>query len=284
MRSHVRRARTYGRKARARGGPIGALAAAGALALAFGAGSARAATSDLATQTSANWAGYAVTSAPTTFTRVLASWTQPAATCTAGSATYAAFWVGLGGFADGSKALEQTGTEADCSVAGVATYSAWYELVPAGPVKVKLAVQAGDAISAAVTVIGRNVYVRVVDSTRGTVFTKRLRMTSPDLSSAEWIAEAPSACSNFGCRALALTNFGTVSFTGATATGNGHTGTIGDPAWTATAVTLQGGADALLRSRFASAAPVADAVPAALSGDGGSFAVTWQQAEDAATP
>ena len=46
---------------------------------------------------------------------------------------------------------------------------------------------------------------------------------------------APSACSSFGaCRALPLTNFGTVAFSSATATAAGHAGTISDPAWAAT--------------------------------------------------
>ena len=47
----------------------------------------------------------------------------------AGSATYSSVWVGLGGYAQTSRALEQIGTEADCSAAGQATYSAWFEVV-----------------------------------------------------------------------------------------------------------------------------------------------------------
>jgi len=263
--------------------PGAALTIAVAAALAIGAGTARAARGDIVSQTSSNWAGYAVTSSatPTTFTSVSGSWTQPTATCTAGSPAYSAFWVGLGGFSDGAQALEQTGTEVDCAVDGSATYSAWYELVPAAPVKLKLAVQPGDSISAGVSVSGRTVTVRVTDVTRRRAVTKKLKMTAPDLTSAEWIAEAPSACSNFGCRPLPLTNFGTISFTGASATGNGHTGAIGDAAWTATAVTLQGNAGSFFRGRFASASPVADAVPAALSSDGSSFSVAWQEQEGA---
>jgi len=284
------------------------LLAGSAAALALGTGSARAASTaalrhaalapaaaaDVGAQTSSNWAGYAVTDngqaaatggTPTTFSSVSGGWTQPAATCTRGSQAYSAFWVGLGGFADGSQALEQTGTEANCSATGKASYSVWYELVPAAPVTVKLKVLPGDSIAATVGVTGQTVSIRIANTTRNTVFTKTLTMTSPvpDVTSAEWIAEAPSTCdSRGGCSPLPLANFGTAAFTSATATGNGHTGTISDPAWTATAVTLQGTPGGLYRGRFASALPTASAAPGPLSSDGGSFSVTWSQA--ASTP
>ena len=59
-----------------------------------------------------------------------------AVACTANSQpTYSAYWVGLGGGGQQSSALEQIGTQADCSTSGTATYYAWYELVPSAPVK-----------------------------------------------------------------------------------------------------------------------------------------------------
>jgi hypothetical protein len=266
-------------------------------ALALGAGSASASTSpglryDTASDTSANWAGYAVQSGdpatgavPTTFTNVAGSWLQPAATCAPGSQTYSAFWVGLGGYADGAQALEQTGTSVDCNTSGTPVYSAWYELVPAAPVTVKFTVKPGDAISGAVTVNGTSVTVRLVNTTRHKVFTKKLTMATPDLSSAEWIAEAPSTCSNYGgCRTLPLANFGTVPFSSAVATGNGHVGSITDTAWAATAVSLQGEGPGRFGARFMNAVTVADAFPGALSPDGLAFAVAWQQQAPPAPP
>ena len=83
-------------------------------------------------QEDSNWAGYVVASSATTktsFSAVSGSWTQPAADCSAGSPSHSAFWVGLGGYTGDH--LEQTGTSADCSATGQASYSAWYELVPA---------------------------------------------------------------------------------------------------------------------------------------------------------
>ena len=80
------------------------------------------------------------------------SWVVPTAKCTAaGEPTYSAFWVGLGGAGD-TEALEQTGTETNCSAQGTASYYAWYELVPKAPVRVDLPVSAGDHISSKVTV------------------------------------------------------------------------------------------------------------------------------------
>ena len=265
------------------------LVLAGFAALAVGAGSAFAASGP--TQTSSNWAGYAVTdsgtaagtaadtgAAPTTFSNVSGSWVQPAASCTAGGQAYSAFWVGLGGFATGSKALEQIGADSDCTSAGRASYSVWYELVPAAPVTVKLKLSAGDSVTASVAVTGTTVSLRIADLTRGTVFTRNLTMASPDLSSAEWVAEAPSTCGGYGgCRPLPLADFGTATFTAASATGNGHAGTISDPAWTETAVNLQGTPGGLFRGRFAAAQPTADATPGALSSDGSSFSVVWSQ-------
>ena len=217
------------------------------------------------TSPSLNWAGYAVTSTdpttPITYTSVSGTWVQPAASCTASAPAYSAFWVGLGGYSETSRGLEQIGTESDCTAAGRATYGVWYELVPAASVPVKLKLFPGNRISANVTVAGQLVTVQLKNLTRKTSFTKRLFMASPDVSSAEWIAEAPSSCRSSGdCRTLPLADFGTVAFSSAKALAAGHGGTIVDGAWAATAIEL----DAFT-----------GAVPSDVSADGGSFSVTW---------
>jgi hypothetical protein len=239
---------------------------------------------DVGSATSSNWAGYAVSAADGTstvsFSNVSGAWKQPAATCTVASPSDSAFWVGLGGFADGSQALEQIGTESNCSADGTATYNVWYELVPAASVPVKLVVRPGDALAASVTVSGQTVTLSIKNVTRKKSFTKKLTMSAPDVSSAEWIAEAPSACTSHGdCRALPLANFGTVTFASARVTAAGHTGAITDGAWSATAVSLSG-AGGFPGSRFAAMATAADATPSALSGTGGSFSVTWSATAD----
>jgi hypothetical protein len=227
----------------------------------------------VASAVSTNWSGYAVSGA--SYSSVSGSWVQPAASCARGSSGYSAFWVGLGGFDPASQALEQIGTSADCSASGRASYTAWYELVPDASVPVPLTVAPGDSVSASVAVSGTTVTLQLQDTTTGATFTKTLTMTSPDVGSAEWIAEAPSACGGPRCRTLPLTNFGTIAFSASSATtAGGHTGTISDPAWSATAIQLQTGSGSF--RRFA-AASGAGASPSAVSADGSAFSVAWQQ-------
>jgi hypothetical protein len=236
------------------------------------AATASAATVDQPAAVSQNWAGYVA--GGTQFSSVSGSWVQPSAKCGSGQ-TYSAFWVGIGGSSNQSSGLEQTGTQADCTADGGAEYYAWYELVPAAPVKLDLAIKPGDHISAKVSVSGSNVTVLMSDQTTGQSTSKTLQMDNPDTSSAEWIAEAPSACDGSGasgsCQTLPLADFGTVQFTSATATANGHTGTISDPAWSAQPVQLGGGS--VSEVSYGSGTGSSAATPSSLSPDGSSFSV-----------
>jgi hypothetical protein len=229
--------------------------------------------------TSSNWAGYATSQPGTSFRHVSGTWVAPAAHCGSGGRRYSAVWLGLGGLHTSAKALEQVGTEADCA-GGKGYYSAWYEIVPAAPVKLGLTVRPGDTMSASVAVTSRSVKLFIADRTRGTSFTKRLDVAQVDVSSAEWIVEAPSACGDNGrCRALPLANFGTTSFAGVEATSaTGHTGTITDSAWSAVAITLSTRARGL---RFTTDQGSGTAAPANLSPAGDTFAVTYQTAQNA---
>ncbi len=243
--------------------------------------SSSAATTDAQSAVSENWAGYVVGSssqnAAEQFSSVSGSWVEPSVKCTTGQG-YSAFWVGLGGSGGQSGSLEQVGTEADCTSGGSGDYFAWYELVPSAPVKLDLAVRPGDQVSGRVTVSGSQVTVALSDSTAGTSVARTLQMSNPDVSSAEWIAEAPSSCDQTSnCQPLPLADFGMVNFTGASATAAGHTGTISDSNWTADAVSLDGSADGagLGGPRFATNEASAAAQPSTLSGDGSAFSVTW---------
>ena len=224
------------------------------------------------TETSSNWAGYAVTHRKP-FTSVTGKWVQPTATCADLSATYSAFWVGLGGFSANSFAVEQTGTLANCSD-GSPSYTAWYELYPRPPVMLRTAVRPGDTLSATVSVSKKTVVIRLKNVTTGRLFTKRLHMNRPDVGSAEWVAEAPSGCDYTGnCSTLPLTNFGTVAFSHGTATIKGHKGRISDPVWSETTIELHGD----LNDPNNPSQAGANAIPRALGPDGGSFAIDWQQ-------
>ena len=224
------------------------------------------------TTTSTNWAGYTITNRKP-FTSATGRWVQPAVTCADLSSTYSAFWVGLGGFSNRSFAVEQTGTLANCS-SGSPRYSAWYELYPAAPVTLKLAVKPGDLLSATVSVNQKTVLIRLKNVTTGRLINKKLRMSRPDTGSAEWVAEAPSGCDSAGnCRILPLANFGTVAFSHSTANVRGHRGRISDPVWSATTIELHGD----LNDPTSPSQAGANAIPGAIGPDGGSFAVTWQQ-------
>jgi hypothetical protein len=262
------------------------------------------ASSDVQTASSANWAGYVVggSSSSTQFKSVSGSWEAPTAKCTSGQG-YSSFWVGLGGSSGGSSSasdagswadpssgmgsdsssstsLEQAGTEADCNASGSPTYSAWYELVPSGPVTVDMAVHPGDHITSKVTVDGGNVTIQLNNSTTGGSFEKTLQVSSADVSSAEWIAEAPSTCSQgvSDCTPLPLTDFGTAQFSSASATTtDGHTGSISDSAWQTAAVQLSPSASEQgFGAQFTSyGSDSAGATPSSLSSDGSSFSVAY---------
>jgi hypothetical protein len=235
-------------------------------------------------QVSSNWSGYAasaVADGTATFSDVTASWIQPKVSCTAGRTDSVAFWVGLGGDSEASQSLEQLGTEANCDGRGAApTYSAWWEIVPAASVRIPLKLRAGDRVTAAVVVKGEAVTLFLKNVTRKSRFTKTVTPAQPpDVSSAEWIAEAPSECNASGfCRGVPLTQFGTVTFTNAAAIADGHPGTISDPAWTADPIELI--ADGGGRRFFGLGdvlGPGVGAIPGELSADGRSFSVAWQQ-------
>jgi hypothetical protein len=264
---------------------ISAVAVAGSIAAAA-APSASAATTEGQSASSANWSGYVAggtSGAATKFSSVSGSWTEPSVNCNSGQG-YSAFWVGLGGAGQQSQALEQTGTEADCSSGGSASHFAWYELVPAAPVRIDLKISPGDHIAAKVTVDGTNITVSLTDSTTGQSATKNLTMQNPDTESAEWIAEAPSQCDGTGnCQPLALADFGKVKFTDASATANGHTGTISDPSWSAQPVQLNAGAGQSGQDGFVSNASSAAATPSGLSSDGSAFSVAWASGVDPAS-
>lgn len=225
---------------------------------------------------SSNWSGYALeppAGVDLQFTSVTGTWVQPKAVCQAGSGASAAFWVGIGGESDASTGLEQTGTSADCDSSGLPHYYAWYELLPAAAVQVPLKVRAGDLITTSVNINGTTVLVQIKNRTTKKSFTKALTAEAPDMSSAEWIAEAPSSCDPLNrCTVLPLANFGTVTFTRAATIASTHPGTISDPTWSNLSIRLVPDANGQF-SRFTTS--TAGATPGDLSTDGRSFPVTW---------
>ena len=214
-----------------------------------------------ATTASTNWSGYATYGDGTSFTSVRGRWVQPAVSCPTSKVQASSFWVGLDGYT--SNSVEQTGTDADCVGTNRPSYYAWYELYPAAPVNAGLTISPGDTIAASVNVSGSSFALRIKDVTTGQSFTTTKTLSGAALSSAEWVAEAPSSCTVRSCKVLPLANFGKVRFSGSYTTGDGHTGTISDPAWSndeVVMVTTGGGVKAQ---------------PSGLNSAGTAFTVSW---------
>ncbi len=231
-----------------------------------------------ATAQSSNWAGYAIHRSGVQFKRVIGRWRQPNANCVAGNPTYSSVWIGLGGYSESSNALEQIGSEVDCNLSGKAVSSAWYELVPAASRTIRMTVAPGDELSASVSVAGHEVTLTLHDLTRGRSFIRRLRASVIDVGSAEWIVEAPSECtSSFACQTLTLADFGSTSFSHATAvTIGGHTGSISNRRWDVSEITLASSGRHFIGQGGSGAS--ASALPSSLAASGSSFSVTYRSA------
>jgi len=175
-----------------------------------------------------NWSGYGATAANGTFDSVTGDWTVPSATCPPGATTYSAEWIGIDGLV--SSSVEQDGTDSDCS-AGVAKYYAWYEMYPLGGVDLSGAypVAPGDSMSATVSfAVSTSTWtLQIEDLTAQWTYSYTHVESGLDQSSAEWIAERPQLCTGQGqnqkCTLSSLADFGSVTFSGATANGESIT-------------------------------------------------------------
>lgn len=258
---------------------VRAVRRAAALAAALALGLVGAATASADSSDSSNWAGYAAHRSGVRFRKVIGAWIQPNASCTAGKATYSSVWVGLGGYSISSPALEQIGTELDCTASGRVVSNAWYELVPAASHTTRLIVAPGDRVRASVTVTGDQVKLAITDLTRHRSFVRSLHDTVLDTTSAEWIVEAPSACtSSTDCRTLPLANFGSTALTGARAiTTLGHTGAVADRRWRTTRISLAEDARRFAADGGTGPRPVL-AAPSSLTAGGSAFTVSYSGA------
>ncbi len=231
----------------------------------------------LADTQSSNWAGYAIHKSGVKFKHIVGSWTEPSATCTPGEPTFSSIWVGIGGYTVNSNALEQIGTEVDCKASGASVSSAWYELVPAPSRTIKMTVNPGDRMTATVTVSGHQVSLKLTDLTRHRSFSRTIADATLDLSSAEWIVEAPSECDgNYNCQTLALADFGSATFSGAhVITSTGYKGSIVNRKWVTNRITLAAGGRRFIGGPGGAPPPGAVATPSALSAEGTSFTVSY---------
>jgi hypothetical protein len=173
-----------------------------------------------------HWSGYIVASdiqnRSPVVSSVSASWTMPEIKPSENN-TFSGVWVGIGGY--GEDTLIQTGTEQEY-VNGQVAYYAWYELLPDHLVHIpNIHVQAGDAVTASISLINENTntwLIEIADITRNQRFRKTFVYNSSRLS-AEWIVERPKVNGTIST----LADFGNVTFTECKAVMDGVAGAIG---------------------------------------------------------
>lgn len=204
--------------------------------------------------TSSNWSGYAATGG--SFTSVTGTWTVPTVSATTAGAD--ATWVGIGGIT--SSDLIQAGTQAIVS-GGQVAYDAWIEMLPAASKPISLSVNAGDSVTVSIAQKSALDWaISIKNNTTGGAYSTTVQYRSSN-SSAEWVQEAPSVDRG----TVPLDDFGTLTFTSATAVRDGSTLSLN--ALGAQGITMVNGARQAL------------AVPSVIAPDGASFSVTRTQAQ-----
>ncbi len=217
-----------------------------------------------------NWAGYLVMGGAQQVTAAIASWKVPAVSGNG----YSSFWVGID---DDRNDLEQIGTMSQM-VNGVATYFAWYEYLPSNWVTItSTTIHPGDTIIGTVYEIGQsgtsyNIQVNIYDVTQGdTQFHTTQWIANWHGNSAEYIAEAPivgtlQPLANFGTAYFGQDYTSCIPSCEATINGqSGYIGSFGVNNWVQ--ITMMSANNQYVK-----------AATSALSSDGSSFTVTWENA------
>ncbi|HEX6458140.1 MAG TPA: G1 family glutamic endopeptidase [Thermoleophilaceae bacterium] len=178
-----------------------------------------------------NWFGYnqgTLEQGSKLFNSITGDWTVPTATQhTAGQDEASSDWIGIGGgcidagCTVGDNTLIQTGTEQDIT-GGKASYSAWWELVPAPSLNISnITVHPGDHMHAAITEVVPNANlwkITLQNVTTGQSFSTTVPYASTH-ATAEWIEETPLTIGTSGAGLAALPNLTNVPFTNATTNG-----------------------------------------------------------------
>jgi hypothetical protein len=220
-----------------------------------------------------NWAGYVLTNSA--FTAVSGSWVVPRVSCSSSSDFYASQWVGIDGDVQGDTYVIQDGTSTNCE-GTTAVYGAWYEFLgdpsvysgfadPLSPTIYPVA--PGDVMSASVSYAASAWTFTLLNSTEHWTFSTTAAEPSPPpgQSSAEWIVEAPQVCTPT-CAQSAVADFGTVTFTNASAIANGSPISLVNPSGVADVVVNTADTEVLTS-------------PGPLSDQGSSFTVSWYQSD-----
>lgn len=160
---------------------------------------------------SLNWGGYAAFRPGTRFRFVAGTFFVPYLDCATTPNAQSAHWVGIDGLHDST--VEQAGISANCH-GSTPVYSAWYELVPNGPVFPHITIRPGDSIAASVY-FSRSTSrftMRLADTTDGQHFSHTAACPAGatcDRTAAEAISEPPLGHDGY----LPLANFRAVGYT-----------------------------------------------------------------------
>jgi len=182
-------------------------------------------------------------------TAVSGSWIVPTVTGPSSGSTGSCVWVGIDGWSNST--VEQVGTD-QYVINGSPVYRAWWEMASSGmqqPEQVisNMTVGPGDLITASVQYISSGAHagqfcLSIVDNSQAndsfSTYETSSQTQSPlaQCNSAEWIVEAPTVDGSFAT----LPNFGSVTFTNATAVINGVSGPINAASWQSQAINLVG--------------------------------------------
>ena len=168
-----------------------------------------------------NWSGYnkGLIETRTRFKAISGQWVVPTATQKVGGrAEHSSTWIGIGGgclttaCTVTDNTLIQTGTEQDVATNGTASYSTWYELIPAPSLSTPLAARPGDVMSASIAEVVPTVWKIVLKNvTTGKSWSTTVPYTST-YGSAEWIEETPLTFGTGGAGLSAMPNLGSVHF------------------------------------------------------------------------
>ncbi|VDB84347.1 unnamed protein product [Peniophora sp. CBMAI 1063] len=174
-------------------------------------------------QYSNNWAGAVLSKTTATWTAVTGTFTVPTPKAPSGESTaYASAWVGIDGDTCGS-AILQTGVDFNVEN-GAVSYDAWYEWFPAGATFFSgISFSPGDSVTVTVKASSKTGGTATIkNNSKGTTvshtFTGQPSLCQFD---AEWIVEDFES----GGGLVPFANFGSVTFTGASATSS--SGSVG---------------------------------------------------------
>jgi hypothetical protein len=156
-----------------------------------------------------NWSGYnqgSLEKGGKLFSHITGDWAVPTATAhTKGTAAYSSSWIGIGGGCVDAgcsitdNTLIQAGTEQDVDASGHASYSAWWEIIPAPSITISgMKIRAGDHMHVDIGAAAPGAWtIKVKDVTTSKSFSQAITYPSSE-ATAEWIEETPVVIGNNG--------------------------------------------------------------------------------------